>query len=157
MGELRKKVKTTIQDAQGCDGELHSLREDQKQLGQMLESKQIQCRELEGNADSLDGDIERQLEMKQRNIADLIAKQQKTKYYQQVKDRKYKRLVKDDNLLEGEREKQIDKMQSLSNIVERLQEEYPHLQPSLRKVSLSLGTRIMEEGPSSARGSEVMA
>lgn len=54
------------QDAQGCDGELHSLREDQKQLGQMLESKQIQCRELEGNADSLDGDIERQLEMKQR-------------------------------------------------------------------------------------------
>jgi len=38
-------------------------------------------------------------------------------------------------------------MQSLSNIVERLQEEFPHLQPALRKVSLSLGTRIMNEVP----------
>ncbi|KAF6040311.1 CCDC40 [Bugula neritina] len=142
QAELKKKIKATIQDAQSCDDELQGLRNDQKQLGQMLETKQIRCRELESNADSLDGDIERQLEMKQRNMADLVAKQQKTKYYMQIKDRKYKRLVKDDDLLESEKEKQIDKMQSLSNIVERLQEEFPHLQPHLRKVSFSLGTRI---------------
>ena len=42
-----------------------------------------------------------------QNIADLVAKQQKTKYYQQIKDRKYKRLVKDDGLLDGEKEKQV--------------------------------------------------
>ena len=56
----------SFQDAQGCDSELHALREDQKNLGQLLEAKQIRCRELESNADSLDGDIERQLEAKQR-------------------------------------------------------------------------------------------
>lgn len=55
-----------VQDAQGCDSELHSLRDDQKTLGQLLETKQIKCRELEGNTDSLDGDVERQMEMKQR-------------------------------------------------------------------------------------------
>lgn len=40
-------------------------------------------------------------------MADLVAKQQKTKYYQQFKDKKYRRLVKDDNQLEGEKEKQV--------------------------------------------------
>jgi len=40
-------------------------------------------------------------------MADLVAKQQKTKYYMQIKDRKYKRLVKDDDLLESEKEKQV--------------------------------------------------
>lgn len=47
-------------------------------------------------------------------------------------------------------------MHSLSNIVQRLQEEFPHLQASLRKVSLSLGTRVMEESQVSARPSEVL-
>lgn len=42
------------------------LRDDQKNLGQLLETKQIGCRELETNADTMDGDIERQMEMKQR-------------------------------------------------------------------------------------------
>lgn len=42
------------------------LRDDQKNLGQLLEAKQIACRELEANADTMDGDVERQMEMKQR-------------------------------------------------------------------------------------------
>lgn len=36
-----------------------------------------------------------------------MARQQKTKYYQQVKDNKYKRLVRDDGMLDVEREKQV--------------------------------------------------
>lgn len=40
-------------------------------------------------------------------MADLLAKQQKVKYYQMLKEKKYKRLIKDDNQLGAEREKQV--------------------------------------------------
>jgi len=40
-------------------------------------------------------------------MADLIAMQQKTKYYQQLKDKKYKRLIKDNTQLDTEKEKQV--------------------------------------------------
>jgi hypothetical protein len=34
--------------------------------------------------DTLDGDVDRLMEQKQGNLADILASQQKTKYYQQV-------------------------------------------------------------------------
>ena len=74
-------------------------------------------------------------------MADLLAKQQKAKYFQQVKDGRYTRLCKSDAALEQEMTKQTDRMQTLSAIVDRLNQEFPHVQPALRKVTLSLGTR----------------
>ena len=54
------------QDANDCDGEIRELREHQQALSMELEQKQINCQQLEGTSDTLDGDIDRLLEQKQR-------------------------------------------------------------------------------------------
>ena len=74
-------------------------------------------------------------------MTELLGKQQKMKYYQQVKDNKYMMLCKSESSLETEGNKQVDRMQALSAIVDRLNQEFPHVQPALRKVSLALATR----------------
>ncbi len=76
-------------------------------------------------------------------MADLLAKQQRSKYYHQVKDKKYTRFCKTEAALENERQKQVDRMQAVLAIVDRLTQEYPHVQPALRKVTLAYGSRAL--------------
>lgn len=147
MGETRKKIKNTIQDASNCDIEIRELREGQQELSHGLEDKQITVQQLQGNADTLDGDVERLVELKQKNMTDLLSKQQKSKYYQQFKDGKYTRLVKSDAALDNELQKQVDRMQTLNAIVDRLNQEFPHAQPALRRVTLTLSTRAYTDEP----------
>jgi len=71
-------------------------------------------------------------------MQDLLNKQQKTKYYQQAKDGRYSRLCKNTAALDTELEKQVDRMQTMSAIVDRINQEYPHVQPALRRVTLTL-------------------
>jgi len=37
---------------------------------------------------------------------------------------------------------QVDRMQALSAIVDRLNQEYPHTQPTLRRVTLNLSSKV---------------
>lgn len=141
MNELKKKIKNTIQEANRCDEDLSELRQHQQVLAHQLEEKQLNVQQLQNNSDTLDGDIERLLENKQRNMAELLARQQKAKYYQQVKDGRYTRLCRTDAALDSELQKQIDRMQNMTAILERLSQEYPHVQPGLRKVMLVFGSR----------------
>ena len=54
------------QDANECDTEIRQLREHQVELSKSLEEKQVNCQTLQGNADTLDGDIEKMMELKQK-------------------------------------------------------------------------------------------
>ncbi|KAK6170441.1 hypothetical protein SNE40_018834 [Patella caerulea] len=141
MAETRKKIKTTIQDANACEDEIRQLHQHQQILSHQLEDKQLNCQQLQGSADSMDSDIERLAEMKQRNMTDLLSRQQKTKYYQQAKDGKYTMMCKSETGLNVEYEKQVDRLHTLNAIVDRLNQEYPHAQPALRKVTIALSTR----------------
>lgn len=76
-----------------------------------------------------------------QNLTELLGKQQKSKYFQQAKDGKYTMLCKSESSLENESTKQVDRMQALSAIVDRLNQEFPHVQPALRRVNLALSTR----------------
>lgn len=78
-------------------------------------------------------------------MADLLARQQRSKYYQQLKDSKYSRLCKSDANLAAEEGKQTERMQAISAIADRIIQDYPHVQPSLRKVALTFGSRILPE------------
>ncbi|CAL1527056.1 unnamed protein product [Lymnaea stagnalis] len=141
MGEIRKKIKQTIQEANACDGEIQELRDHQQVMSEQLEQKQINCQQLQGASDSLDGDIDRTMEIKQRNLTELLARQQKMKYYQQVKEGKYIMMCRTPSSLELESRKQEDRVQALSAIVDRLNSEFPFAQPSLRKVYVALASR----------------
>lgn len=141
MTELRKKIKLTIQEANSCDGEIKDLRDHQQSLSSQLEDRQIAVQQLQASSDTMDGDIERFLEVKQKNMTELLARQQKMKYFQQAKDGKYTMLCKSESSLENEHQKQVDRMQALSAIVDRLNQEFPHAQPSLRRVTLAISAR----------------
>ena len=80
-----------------------------------------------------------------QNLSDLLARQQRSKYYQQLKDKKYTRLCKSDANLTAEEGKQTERMQAISAIADRIIQDYPHVQPSLRKVALTYGSRILPE------------
>ena len=71
-------------------------------------------------------------------MSDLLSNQQRSKYFQQVKDNKYTRICKSDAALDQELEKQVNRMQTLNAIVDRLNKDYPHAQPALNKVTLAL-------------------
>ncbi|XP_013409019.1 coiled-coil domain-containing protein 40 isoform X1 [Lingula anatina] len=145
LAELRKKIKQTVQDASGCDQEIRQLREHQQQLSQQLEDRQTNCQQLQGKADELDVDVERLYEQKQKNLSELLSKQQRAKYYQQAKDGKYTRICKSDAALDSELEKQKERLYALSAIVDRLNQEFPHVQPALRKVTVALGSKMMHD------------
>ena len=54
------------QDANNCDGEIRELREAQQELSQQLEDKQVTVQQLQGAADTTDGDLERLIELKHK-------------------------------------------------------------------------------------------
>lgn len=76
-------------------------------------------------------------------MTELVSKQQKMKYYQQAKEGKYTRICKSEASLESEYQKQVDRMQTLSAIVDRLNQEYPHAQTTLRRVTVNLSTKTV--------------
>jgi len=80
-------------------------------------------------------------EVKAKNLTELLARQQKMKYYQQVKDGKYTMLCRTPTALEMESQKQEERVQSLTAIVDRLNSEFPHAQQALRKVTVMLASK----------------
>eukprot|EP00057_Strongylocentrotus_purpuratus_P014575 XP_011669049.1 PREDICTED: LOW QUALITY PROTEIN: coiled-coil domain-containing protein 40 [Strongylocentrotus purpuratus] len=139
--ELRKKIKETQQDANGCDNDIAELRGHQQMLNQQLDNKQREFHELQSMADTQDGDIERLVELKQKNLGDIVSRQRKVKNYQALKDGKYTLLCKTEAALEAESKKQLDKMQTVATIADRLITEFPQIQPAMRSVQMVLSSR----------------
>ena len=54
------------QEAAGCDNEIKEYREHQQELAGQLEDRQLNVQQLQSNADSLDGDVDRLYETKQK-------------------------------------------------------------------------------------------
>ena len=68
-----------------------------------------------------------------------------------MKSGKYTRICKTPSSLDTEKQKQVDRYQSLSTIVDRLNSEYPEIQTSLRKVTLLLGSQEQNTERSTTR------
>jgi len=143
--EMKKKIKQVNQDANGCDNEIQSLREQQGLVSHHLEEKQSTCHEMQSGIDELESQIDTLSETRQRNLAEILALQQKFKYYQALKEGRYTPLCKTAESLQAETQKQRDRLQSLMTIVDRLNQEYPHAQPALRKITLSLSYKAMAD------------
>lgn len=55
-----------LKEANSCDGEIGELRDHQVDLSQQLEQRQVNVQQLQGESDTLDGDIDNLLELKQK-------------------------------------------------------------------------------------------
>ena len=76
---------------------------------------------------------------------ELLMKQRRIKYYDQLKQNKYTLLCKQEAQIEQELNKQLDRLRSLSTVVGKLSEEYPNLQTIIRKVDSSIQLRLNQE------------
>jgi uncharacterized protein YdcH (DUF465 family) len=71
--------------------------------------------------------------------------QQHYKFYNSLKDGKYKMSNRTEIGIEQEVNKQVDKLRSLNAIINKLTEEYPNLQAIIRRVELSIQSRLNQE------------
>lgn len=69
---------------------------------------------------------------------DIIGKQQRGKYYASLKVGKYSRLCKTPSALENEKEKQSERLHSISSLVDRMTVEYPELQTAFQDITVIL-------------------
>lgn len=71
-----------------------------------------------------------------------MSKQQRMKYYQQAKEGRYTMLCRTESATAAEYGKQEGRVQTLSAIIDRLNQEFPHVQATLRRATLSLTSRV---------------
>lgn len=74
-----------------------------------------------------------------QNLLNLVQRQQKAKFYQQMKDGKYVRVCRTDSARQTERARQEERMQSTLAIVDRLTNDLPNLHPALQRVTYVYG------------------
>merc|ERR1719192_1123639 len=133
VAELRKKVKSLTVEASGCDTEIKKLREHQSALAQTLEDKNISCKEQQQLVDDLSAQHEKIMLEKDKVTQDLLSKQKKVKYLDQVKNNTYKMMCKTEDSIEKVRNRETERLQALVNIVDHMNREYPHLKPALHR------------------------
>ena len=61
-----------FQDANKCDDDIHELRQNQQELNQQLEERQLNVQQLQSSADTIDGDIERLIEYKHKVLCAFV-------------------------------------------------------------------------------------
>jgi hypothetical protein len=76
---------------------------------------------------------------------ELLLKQERVKFYDQLKSGKYRFSNRSDVAIESDILKQLDKLRSLNTIINKLNEEYPNLQTVIRRIELSVQNRLNQE------------
>lgn len=76
---------------------------------------------------------------------ELLMKQERVKFYDQLKSGKYRFSNRSDVAIESDILKQLDKLRSLNTIINKLNEEYPNLQTVIRRIELSVQNRLNQE------------
>lgn len=80
-------------------------------------------------------------------MSELLTSQAKVKYLTAVKEGKYKLLNKSAEARDTEWERQVTKLQSLKEIVERLQSDFPACEGQLRNLSLAIKSKLSNTTP----------
>jgi hypothetical protein len=76
---------------------------------------------------------------------ELLLKQERVKFYDQLKSGKYRFSNRSDVAIESDILKQLDKLRSLNTIINKLNVEYPNLQTVIRRIELSVQNRLNQE------------
>lgn len=76
-------------------------------------------------------------------MSELLSSQSKVKYLTAAKEGKYKLFSKSPAAREAEWERQVAKLQSLREIVDRLQTDFPACEGQLRNLSLAIKSKLV--------------
>ena len=80
-----------------------------------------------------------------QGMAELYCEQAKYKQLVGAKDGQYKLLAKSKDTRDAERERQLQKLRSLQDVVDKIQTDFPATQEYLGTVSVSLNARLTEQ------------
>ncbi|PAA68484.1 hypothetical protein BOX15_Mlig020612g1 [Macrostomum lignano] len=142
LNELRKRIKQTIKTTNECDEDIEDLRQKQSLLESEIAERNERCNQLQQEADRLNETLASLTDMKQMQIFDLQSRQQTARYYQQVREGKYKPLYKDSARLEEERQRQQERTQALSLVIERVSSEHPQVLRAIGPCRSMINTRL---------------
>lgn len=78
-----------------------------------------------------------------QGMSELISSQSRVKYLTAAKEGKYKLFNKSAATREAEWERQVAKLQSLRDIVDRLQTDFPDSEGPLRNLSLAIKSKLV--------------
>merc|ERR1712043_158718 len=92
--ETKKKIKQSMREADKAESEINQLRAEQVELQTALSEKRRSLESMQEQSAELDAEYEKLLEDRQRNMADLLAMQQKSKNFEALKNGKYVMLCK---------------------------------------------------------------
>ncbi|CAI9742974.1 Hypothetical predicted protein [Octopus vulgaris] len=134
LNETKKKIKQVQKESGDFAQDIEDLQQKQNICGDELEVLQVDCNALKATLDDTTEHIEKSSNTKYRRMIDLLQQQRRNKYYQQVKDKRYKMLCKSKAALHSEYTKHMNNLQTLMAIVEQICQEYPGIQKSLQRL-----------------------
>lgn len=79
-----------------------------------------------------------------QGMSELLSSQSKVKYLTAAKEGKYKLFTKSASAREAEWQRQVSKLQSLKDMVDRLQTDFPTCESQLRHLSLALKSKLVQ-------------
>ncbi|XP_076871589.1 coiled-coil domain-containing protein 40 [Brachyhypopomus gauderio] len=135
---LRRAIQQTHRHVEECDGVLAELREKQDSLCGSLKGKDLILRELHNTMSTLTTDLNQLQDMRETNLAQLLALQAPAKQLQAVKEGRYAAMATGESALEASMQQQQERLRSVSGILERVVQDFPEHETALRRIGFLL-------------------
>ncbi|XP_068119380.1 coiled-coil domain-containing protein 40 [Hyperolius riggenbachi] len=142
LQEQQKKIKEILKNTEECADTISDIEETQRSMTAAIAEKQHSISSLKLDTSSMESEIEQLQEKKRLNLGQIVAYQTRAKHLQAVKEGKYKPVFSTLQALESEKEKQENRLHTVSTIIHKIQQDYPQYQSALRNVSLALEARL---------------
>ncbi|XP_034744686.1 coiled-coil domain-containing protein 40 [Etheostoma cragini] len=136
---LQRKIQDTRKHVVECEQVIRELQESQVSLSDRLAKQKQQLIELCGTSYVLDPEFESLQDTKDRNLAQLVTLQSRTKKLQGVCEGSYQALSTSESV-EAALQSHTERVHTTSTILHRVCEEFPEHQGALHRLSLALAT-----------------
>ncbi|XP_070710661.1 coiled-coil domain-containing protein 40 [Pempheris klunzingeri] len=134
---LQRKIQDTHKHVLDCEQVIRELQKSQVSLSDRLAQQKQQLIELCGTSYVLDPDFINLQDAKDRNLAHLVALQNRTKKLQGVCEGSYQALSTSESV-GAALQSQMERVHTVSTILHHVCEEFPQHQGALRRLSMAL-------------------
>ncbi|GAB1606240.1 coiled-coil domain-containing protein 40-like, partial [Argonauta hians] len=138
INDTKRKIRSTQKETARLNQELESLLGEQNKYTESIEVVEETCNEYCATLEYIRGQVKRCMNTKYKKLSDLVLEQRHTKYYDQLKQNRYKMLCATKEAHRAERTRQLDRVASLNVILEQLLQQYPAAHPALERLVSAL-------------------
>ncbi|KAF2973998.1 hypothetical protein EK904_014391 [Melospiza melodia maxima] len=143
--DLKKKIREIQENIYECNQTMQELETIQESLKDNFSGKQQEVCQLQDETESLILDREYLHYEKRWNLLEIVAHQARQKQLQALRQGKYKALCLTEESCMNQQEKVEDRLQTISTIVQQIQEEQPQHQRALQWLSHCLRAKLASQ------------